>query len=66
MTDYVRVENHLRFGDKGDYVYNDRTKRKVVRADDFFNTLPYCDWYENGVFLRQASFAETMKFIMAS
>lgn len=66
MTDYVRVETHLRYGEKGDYVINDKTHRKVVRADGFINTLPHCDLFENGVFLRNASFMETMNFIMAS
>lgn len=64
MTDKEKAKRYLAFGECGDWVSNDNNRRKVVRADDFINTLPTCLLYENEVFIREEPiFSKTIEFL---
>lgn len=64
MADREKARNYLAFGECGDWVLNDDNKRKVVRTDNFVNTLPTCLLYENGVFVRREPlFSKSIEFL---
>lgn len=43
-----KLINHIRFGHGGECIENDELNRKIKRADNFTNTLPYCYCFQNG------------------
>ena len=47
MTTKRKCWDYIRFGDAGDFIYNDKNNRKIVRITHRLDTLfPVCRCYE--------------------
>lgn len=59
-----KIENYIRFGEKGYYIFNDKNNRKIVRTSSGVNTLPDCNVYENGKFIKTCIVWEAIDFLL--
>jgi len=48
MTIKEQAINFIKYGKPGNYIENDKNRRKVVRISSGVNTLPDCMMYEDG------------------
>ena len=59
-----KARNYLRFGEYGNYIENDITKRKVIRVSRGIDTMPNCHLLENEKIIKfYADFSEACDFI---
>lgn len=59
-----QVRKYLSFGSRGDYVENEDNGRKIVRVADHIDSLPDCNLYQDGIFIRKETyFSKSIAFL---